>query len=213
MTGKVTNVQLQQQMDSFSNRFEAAMKTLTEATQAVKVELGQKMDEITTRLDGYGARVDTLERDVQHNSNRIGELTGQIENGDLISSEKFRALTERIVDLEEELENMKGVPDKVSELEEKLEDRTNRQLRETLVFKNIPEGQGEVSYDDTKELLATIISTHCTDVSYDIAFNEIKRAHRESKKNPTMTKISVQIAMGNDISMLHFMDGTFARKS
>ena len=64
MTGKVTNVQLQQQMDSFATRFEAAMKNLTEATQAVKVELGKKMDEITTRLDGYGARVDTLERDV-----------------------------------------------------------------------------------------------------------------------------------------------------
>jgi hypothetical protein len=73
------------------------------------------------------------------------------------------------------------MPEDVRELSEKVEDRTNRQLRETLVFKNIPEVRnGDETYKDTKELLATTISEYCVDVSYDDALSQIKRAHRES---------------------------------
>ena len=71
--------------------------------------------------------------------------------------------------------------DQVKERSENLEERSNRQLRETLVFKNILEnGGGEETYKETKELLATTISEICPDVSYDESLRQIKRAHRES---------------------------------
>ena len=55
-------------------------------------------------------------------------------------------------------------------------------MRETLVFKNIPEGPNEESYKDTKELLATVISDHCPGISYRDALGQIKRAHRERNR-------------------------------
>ena len=72
------------------------------------------------------------------------------------------------------------MPDSIKSLEEKIEERTNRQLRETLVIRNVPELKPDESYNDTKELLAKLISDNVDDVSFDHAFNQIKRAHRES---------------------------------
>ena len=64
-----------------------------------------------------------------------------------------------------------------------MEDRTNRQLRETLVFKNVPE-EREETYKDTKELLAKVINENCPNISYQSALNQIKRAHRERQRRP-----------------------------
>ena len=171
---KVTNVELKQQFDAFVVRLE---KTITDN----HAEIGKKLDDISTRLDGFETRIAKLEVDTHQNQNRIGELGAQVETSNELTTKKFVELTKRVADLEEKLEKLKTMPDDVRELSENVEDRTNRQLRETLVFKNIPEVlNGEETYNDTKELLATTISEHCVDVSYDDALSQIKRAHRES---------------------------------
>ena len=59
---KVSNAQLQQQLESFIERFEASMKMLTETTNTAKTELGEKIDNITARLDNYDSRLDNLEK-------------------------------------------------------------------------------------------------------------------------------------------------------
>ena len=144
-------------------------------------EIGKKLDDITTRLDGFETRIAKLEQDTHQNENSIGELGAQVETSNELTTKKFVELTKRVADLEEMLEKLQTMPEDVRELSEKVEDRTNRQLRETLVFKNIPEVRnGDETYKDTKELLATTISEHCVDVSYDDALSQIKRAHRES---------------------------------
>ena len=48
----------------------------------------------------------------------------------------------------------------VKALEERFEDRTNRQLRKTLVFNNIPETEQE-SLEDTEKLVANAIADVC----------------------------------------------------
>ena len=150
------------------------------------------MDAITARLDTYDDRIDKIERTIQSSDNRVGELTAQNENADLIVREKFEALTKRVAELEEKLAALADIPNKVRPLEnlpgkvdllaENVEDRTNRQLRETLVFKNIPEEERDSSYKETKELLARVINQNCPEISYQDAYNQIKRAHREAKK-------------------------------
>ena len=190
---KVSNAQLQQQLENLATRFEEAMKVLTSKTDSVKSEIAEKIDGINTRLDKYDEKFDKLERNIQHNENRIGEMAAQVENGDLIANQKFISLTQRIESLEEKMaklddisskvEPLDQLPDRVNQLAELVEDRTNRQLRETLVFKNIAEEEGEQSYDDTKELLARVISEHCNEYTYEYALSQIKRAHRERKRN------------------------------
>ena len=190
---KVSNAQLQQQLESFIERFEASMKTLTETTNTAKTELGEKIDNITARLDNYDSRLDNVEKSVAHTDNRLGELAAQLENGDLIVSQKFSHITSRVAAMEAKIRELENVPkqidelgelpNRVDQLREEIENRTNRSLRETLVFKNVPEEEGENSYDDTKKLLATTINRHCPDITYDYAFSQIKRAHRERNRN------------------------------
>ena len=47
----------------------------------------------------------------------------------------------------------------------------------------VPEEERDASYKETKDLLAKLISTHCPGISYQYALSQIKRAHRERKRN------------------------------
>ena len=80
---------------------------------------------------------------------------------------------------------LKTLPGNIKNIEEKIEDRTNRQLRETLVIKNVPENPDE-SYKDTKKLLAELISENVDGVTYEYAFSQIKRAHMETFRSDSV---------------------------
>ena len=186
---KVTNTELNTKFNEFSTRFEEAIKTLTMLTQSSKVELGEKIDGISTRLDSYDVKIVQLEQSIQQTDDRVCDLVAQVENGEDNQNQKFTALTKRVVELEEKLSALDEAPHQINDLAEAIESRTNRQLRETLVFKNIPEEESDVSggllaqYTETKKLLATVISQHCPSISYDDAYSQIKRAHRERKRD------------------------------
>ena len=102
--------------------------------------------------------------------------------------EKQRVLEDKIV----VLESNSGVGDsssdgandivgeltkQVKELEKKVEDRTNRQLRKTLVFRQVPELDSEKTWSDTTEIVANKIS-ELLDMNIDDARYEIDRCHR-----------------------------------
>ena len=163
----VSNAEMKQQLDNFVARMEAAMQTLTESNEKNNSELISKMNTITDRLYGYDAKMDRIDRAIANTDTRVGNLTAHIENGDANVAQKFTVLNERIADLEEKLAALQTIPNKIVTLEklperivqlaENIKDRTNRQLRETLVFKNIPEMEQHPSYKETKQLLANVI--------------------------------------------------------
>ena len=62
------------------------------------------------------------------------------------------------------------------QLEEKLEDRTNRQLRQTIVVKGIPEKENE-KWTDTRNLLAKHVSKYYK-MDYKDAYALFERVHR-----------------------------------
>ena len=66
-------------------------------------------------------------------------------------------------------------------LEENVEDRTNRQLRKTLVFHNIPEIESE-TWEQTEKLVAEAIANVC-DIKIEEARENLERVHR-SAPNP-----------------------------
>ena len=113
-------------------------------------------------------------------NNSIGELKASLDNSNERNIDKFAALEKRIEELEGKLRALENVPHEINQLSEEIENRTNRQLRETLVFRNIPKKEGGENYHDTKKLLATTISQNCDGVTYEEALRQIKRAHRES---------------------------------
>ena len=70
----------------------------------------------------------------------------------------------------------------LEELSERLEERTNRQLRQTLIFKGIHELENEKTWADTKAHLATNIS-QCVGVTQTFALQMLNRVHR-GRPNP-----------------------------
>ena len=176
---------LQDQLTAFTTRIETRLEDLQTSTDEAKTELSTKIDGISNRLDGYDAKLIEIEKNVQSTDDRLEDLSAQIANKDDNIRKKFEELSKKIEDLEGKVAMYENVPNELGELAEKVEDRTNRQLRETLVFKGIPEDEDteEDKYTETKKLLATVISTHVTGVSYDEALLQIKRAHREADRD------------------------------
>ena len=66
----------------------------------------------------------------------------------------------------------------IVELTNKVEDRTNRQLRNTLVFKGVREEEGEKSWDDTTAVLAKTIANIVPGLDVEEAKNIFERVHR-----------------------------------
>ena len=73
-------------------------------------------------------------RDSQQNENRIGELTAQVQSGDLIVSKQFRKLTGRVKDLEGQLENLTQIPEKNEKVEEKMVNMEELQNKVSLLI-------------------------------------------------------------------------------
>ena len=102
-----------------------------------------------------------------------------------------KALTDRLTSVEDTLsqftaekdqvspsqEDTTGIQVRVRAVEELIEERTNRQLRKTLVIKGIPESDDERSWHDTETKLAKIFA-ETLDVSADQAKTLIDRCHR-----------------------------------
>ena len=107
-------------------------------------------------------------------------LSKQIDESKLESDAIIERLSSRIAVLEGKIHSLESLPAKVTDLTERVEERTNRQLRETLVFRNFPESSPDETYAQIKQLLAEQISEHCG-IPFDDVNNQIKRAHRESK--------------------------------
>ena len=166
---KVSNIELKQQLDSFISRIDRNHEELT-----------NKIDGLSSRLDIFERRINSLEEQSVNINNNIGELKAHLENSNDHNANKFAALEKRIEELEGKLRALEDIPKGIKQLEEDIENRTNRQLRETLVFRNVPEKVGGEDYHDTKKLLATAISENVNGVTYEQALGQIKRAHRES---------------------------------
>ena len=96
-------------------------------------------------------------------------------------ADEIQLLRGRITELEETITTLQQIPAKVDDLAELCEDRTNRQLRETLVFRNVPEEKDDETYADTKDVVAQLIADHCG-IDFDEVRGEIKRAHRETNR-------------------------------
>ena len=70
----------------------------------------------------------------------------------------------------------------IHNIEERIEDRTNRQLRQTLIIVGVKESRDE-TWNDTRDLLAETISKNLK-TSFNSADKMLNRVHRASRKDP-----------------------------
>ena len=171
----VTNAQIQTQIEGFHT---SILESIAEFKKTSEENNNVLLDKIGT----LNARIDNFETQVNEISEAQDELVKSVDDYKVSNTNNIQLLVDRITLLEGKVATLEPLTEKVKNLTELCEERTNRQLRETLVFRNVPEVNNDESYADTKDLLAKLISDHCDNISYEEAYGEIKRAHRETKR-------------------------------
>ena len=101
------------------------------------------------------------------NADKILRLNSTIES--LVTASKYQA-------------------NQINYLTENVESRTNRQMRNTLVFKGIPESKEEKSWEQTRTVLAATVSKCIPRLSKDDAYNIFECVHRGRPNNRTPGK-------------------------
>ena len=168
--------QLEKQIKSLKEMVREGIKDVINQINEVK-------DDLLLKLSNFEEKITQIENDNIIHSEKIVALETKTEN----QSQLINTLTTRIETLEkgvngDQVFNGNKFEEKIKSLEESIEDRTNRQLRETLIIKGIPEEDNE-DWERTKQIIAETISNNIDNLSYDDAYNEIKRAHREHQNN------------------------------
>ena len=171
--------------DDLNRRCDGIEKANVEGNQA----LGDRIDRFGTKLEELEQRLDKIDDNhVEHNQ-KLADTESKIKEIEAKFAETLTSVTNRLAAVEAELKEYAELPEQLrllqvenEKVKEELENRTNRQLRRTLIFKNIPETKDDESYAEVKLLLAETISSH-TDITKQEALDGIERAHREAKRN------------------------------
>ena len=176
------------------------MGTERERRYITKSDLDEAVDKVTERLESFidakfssvNEGFKNLEKSIQENKTVIEYQASEIESlkqENINLKSNLEHLSKKI----EEIEVAHVAPpdsnttEKLKNLEERIEERTNRQLRQTLVIKGIRESKNE-SWDDTKSLLAKAISDN-VGMPLKSAETMLNRVHR-SKPSKNINKIN-----------------------
>ena len=163
--------------DQLKNELKTLSNELKDCITDIKNEIFSKINEFEKRVDELEIQTSRAIELAEANNHKIESLTNEIASLEEINL----ALREKLEEACQPAENV-ALEKKVTELEEKIEERTNRQLRETIVIKGVPE-EGDESWERTTAVLAEIITMGTENIkSVNEARTFIKRAHREKNK-------------------------------
>ena len=167
---------------------EAVKQSLAEERQLLLTDFRKIVDERFSQFEGT---ISQLEKTVDENANEIDLLKTQSNEVVAFNSsqkhelDQLKAEVELLISQSDELKTATSYNNSLSDqimanvqkLEERVEERTNRQMRKTLVFKGISEINNE-KWEDTREILAETISKNVKGFSYDDAYDTLDRVHR-----------------------------------
>ena len=171
----------------FAEELSAFQKTLSSTLDEKLSVLDKTLLSLGERLEGaiekLSQKVISLESSITENKALVDKQSVEI---NVLKDENI-TLVSRIDELEVKLQNLENsqnehkcidpeTGNKIKELENLVEERTNRQMRQTLVFKGIPEKKQE-SWKDTKYIVASTIAEY-TDISKEDACDMLNRVHR-----------------------------------
>ena len=145
--------------------------SLFEEKLEIKVlALEQTISDNHSEINLLKLQVTSLETQNQAKQNDISNLRSELDDLKLkteelaVNTNDNQSLSENII------ENVKS-------LEARVEERTNRQLRKTLVIKGLKELDSE-TWEDTRDLVAETIHKNIKSVSFDEAYDMLERVHR-----------------------------------
>ena len=160
--------------------------TISRDMKALNTDLINKLTTvIDERFENYTVKISELENIANKNIVEISTLHSDIADMKIRNDEQsseIENLKQEITLIKEQNMNIMNLSDKsisnIKKLEDRIEERTNRQLRKTIVIKGIQELVGGESWTDTRELVAETLHKHIKHLSYDEALDMFERVHR-----------------------------------
>ena len=134
--------------------------------------IGEKLSELTSKVSVIENICDRNAKDIIDIHRELSLLKQESS----VQKNMIDTLITKNAELESKIVDQNN-QEKIDNLSELIEERTNRQLRQTLVIKGLPEKTNE-SWDKTTSLLAESFSEVLDDCSFDQARDMINRAHR-----------------------------------
>jgi len=162
---------------------ESILKKLKQTENNIKGTLKSEITNLKNEITELKTEILSLQTEKE-------TLQTQYENLKKQSEIDKKSLTKVIQDTKENKNKLTDYQTTNCSIIEYAEDRVNRQLRKTLIFKGIPEKTRDQqeenkkeTWDETADILATNISEICQDIDYDEAWNMVERCHR-SRPSP-----------------------------
>ena len=182
----VSNAELHKLITNFQEQFNKTCDDLKKDGNEGRQKLSEKLNSFGKWLDIVDQRLDKIEESHLVYTRKFEEINRNKESTKKVTDDH----EVRIQDLERRLlaednqnsEEFRQLREENDKLKDEIENATNRQLRCTLIFRNIPETKDDESYPEVKELLARTIGLN-TDMTYEEVFAGIDRAHREPKRD------------------------------
>ena len=160
----ISNAQLQANIEDLKSLILTSVEEIKFANSETKADLTVKINQLSEKFDGVNHKLAKQEERQEKTENLVGELGAKLNNTNDRLKVELKTITDRILKIEDKVGPLENLPKMVQEMQETIEERTNRQLRETLIFKNIPEEPKE-TWEKTKALLATNISGNYKTIS------------------------------------------------
>ena len=165
--------------DDFINILNEKLKShkeelMHDLKEMVRSEMNEIANHIFQRVDDLERKLNNALTTFDNTEKKISSMEEKIEN---VKTEN-KILKEKLFNAEKRIDDM----------EELTEDRTNRQMRKTLIFTNVRETEKE-SQDATDTLASMIAKASRNDINKEDAAKMIERAHRgkpgkKSKEGP-----------------------------
>lgn len=151
---------LQQNLISINQRHDELENKLTDCISEITVKLNNIETSIQSHVSKNTANILELKETVLGNTKDIKAIKHH--NGESIST------------IEQTLNDQQK---KISKLQEQLEDQTNRNMRSTLILKDIHQTHPE-TWNETIDVLSDALQNHCEKLTKDYVKGAIERAHR-----------------------------------
>ena len=188
---KITETVSEKVLEQFADKLteswidRIAEKVTESITRELELKFENKIRDLDERINELGEKINELDNTAVDRANTIHLQSNKIESlqkeneklGDIISSLSTRV--EQLESIHHELSTKKEIND----INEWVEERTNRQLRQTLIIKGVPEAPEEQTWDDTKRVLAQTIASNVNTTEHNVFHHVLNRVHR-GRANP-----------------------------
>ena len=201
---------LQEQSSKIIDIVTSSITTSLNASLSVSIseELTRSLTPVFTNLlrdsiSDLVSKVNQIEDSVVVNTDELKNVSIELRSLKQKQADQEIAISALIAEnqiLKKQLDTNVSVPAvaEIKELSERIEERTNRQLRQTLIFSGIQEKRFNnrlESWSQTKSVLANVISSTLENCSYDEAYDMINRAHRSAPNNFKRNRRDIYVNM------------------